>query len=298
MLFFSLLFCAVATSGLGLADASDDFLLVWGDASGQQHWDARANDSAELPECSERTLRQLRLRYFNGAEAVPRFALSSPVAQWNEERAIFSGDEFIHVAGQCFTVVGGHWQFCGIGGNLLLSDGVQVFLDVDMAQSFADENWRDFAEEEEFTTISADNLKISRCDGGLRLHFFGCVRAQTNNFTLSCQELSVGILFQFTPGVSERGQDGEELIRHIAARGEICVIVGEKSIFADEMELFPGENAALFVGAMYLFGGEVHRGEQHIFFRDGQCHAIWDGIDEMLSECSCGDFSQNAEGGH
>jgi lipopolysaccharide export system protein LptA len=261
---------AAERSNVPTAPVQDFFLPVFG-ADGLRTWDA-SGSGAEVERTTGRlTVHDLRVRLFDPQDGTTvQLILESPEAEFSRDGNQVGGENFIHLVGNLFTVIGGRWTFFGSDHSVILERDVQVFFETNLASALAS------GKEGGFTVISADSLQVARSGDGFSLEFLQNVVTQSDDLLLTCDRMEVETVWE-GPLAALEEKSAEEAIRRIHARGHVHSEEANRHMEADGVELFPREGLAVLSGRVTIADGEnVVRGRR-IVLRRGELHLLTDG---------------------
>jgi lipopolysaccharide export system protein LptA len=272
---------ALVTSSLSIALTAEwlpaevaplqDFFLPAFDANGTKVWDA-SGSGADVERATGRlTVHDLRVQLFDPQDGTTvQLILESPVAEFSRDGNQIGGENFIHLVGNLFTVIGGRWTFFGIDRSMILERDVQVFFETNLASALAS------GEEGGFTVITANSLQVVRTEDGFSLEFLQNVVTQADDLLLTCDRMDVETVWE-RPLAQLEEQSAVETIRRIHAQGHVRFEEVQRHMEADGAELFPREGLAVLSGRVTVSDGEnVVRGRR-IILRDNKLHILTDG---------------------
>ncbi|MDR3116988.1 MAG: LptA/OstA family protein [Puniceicoccales bacterium] len=234
-------------------------------------WDASGSGAEVERGAGHLTISDLRVRLFDPQDGTTvQLILESPRAEFFRDGNQACGENFIHLVGNLFTVIGGRWTFFGADPSVILERDVQVFFETNLARALAS------GEEGGFTVIGADSLQVIRSADGFSLEFLQNVVTQSDELLLTCDRMVVETVWERPLAILEEKSTGEA-IRRIHAQGHVHFEEARRHMEADGAELFPREGLAVLSGRVCVTDGErVVRG-RHIVLRRDALHVLTDG---------------------
>lgn len=230
-----------------------DFFLPSFNANGVKVWDARGEEALFSPDQREIRLRNIYIRLFDEKnDNALKVVIESSEACIDTQKNDIDGQNFIHMAGHLFTGMADCWNFDAEKRFITLRDSVQVFFETDLGRTLAGMPAEMTKNNEEgFTAISSDILKIQDRDGSFCFNFSENVTVKGTNFEMECDQLEIKTSSEAPIVFLDQTISSEE-IRNIHAIGHVHLVSGNREIKAQSVEFFPESALTILSGKVEL----------------------------------------------
>lgn len=252
------------------------FVPIFSDA-GVKIGDVRGTTRAEImPPGDVVQLQGVCVRLFDAAGKA-QVVIGGTEAVLSLSQQEISGDEFAHVAGELFTALSTRWKIYGPGRRVVMGKDVRVFFETGIDPT-GDGEW---APDARHTLITSASLEILFDSSGTVFSFNDRTEVLSGGFTMTCNSLNAWSLpgeVLLIPG--QPANSGK--IQKIDARGNVSVLLGERSFRANFCEIYPEEGVIIFSGNVRIEDKESIVTGEKFLLRNGLCREMTDAANVEL----------------
>jgi hypothetical protein len=246
----------------------DDFFMPVFNGQGVKVWDVRGTDALISTVNDIVKLRNVYVQLAGeNVGAKPKMVLGSPEAFLDGHGQCIYGEEFVHIAGELFTVMGARWKFQRDDNQITLDREVRVFFEVDLARELEGDTGKSF--DAGYTSVTGECLRICPSSMGIFFDFTGHVEVLSSDFALTCDHLTLQSVEEKPVFILSEPLGGTR-IRNVKTDGNVFVSHGKQTFQADRGEIFPEEGILVLTGNVSIDDTvDIVTGEKFII-RDGK----------------------------